>query len=95
MADFWDVRYAQFIPTNKAVRPRPVLGMLGLPMMAPFETVIDYTHQRLTLIPVDTAGRRLVAVPMYTPVTTLPMTRNELGGDALVRTGRVAGGGTD
>ena len=54
-----------------------VLGILGLPVMAPYETVLDYAHQRLTLIPVDSVGRRRVAMPAYTPTTTVPFTFNE------------------
>ena len=52
---------------------RPLLGLLGPSVLAQFETVIDYTHQRLILIPVDTAGRRLVTVTTYTPAVVVPM----------------------
>ena len=45
-------------------------GTLGLPAMEPFETIIDYAHQRLILIRLDAAGRRLAAVPAFTPRTT-------------------------
>ena len=52
------------------------LGILGFPAtLGAYETVVDYTRQQLTLIPVDRAGRRLVAVPAYTPATTVPFTR--------------------
>ena len=49
------------------------LGSLGLPALEPFETVIDYVHQRLILIRLDTAGRRVAAVPAVTPRTTIPL----------------------
>ena len=52
---------------------QPVLGMLGLEFMSSFETIIDYPHQRLTLIRLDSAGRRLAAVPAYTPAATVPL----------------------
>ena len=52
---------------------RPVLGWLGLPALEPFETIIDYTHQRLVFIRLDQAGHRLAQVPAYTSVTTLPL----------------------
>jgi hypothetical protein len=51
----------------------PVLGFFGQPALAPFETIIDYTHQRLVLIRLDSAGRRRVPVPAYTPATTIPL----------------------
>jgi hypothetical protein len=49
------------------------LGTFGLPAMEPFETIIDYVHQRLILIRLDTAGQRLAAVPAYTPAYTMPL----------------------
>jgi hypothetical protein len=52
---------------------RPILAFLGLPALAPFETIIDYAHQRLLLIRLDAAGHRLAPVPGYTPTTTLPL----------------------
>lgn len=62
---------------------QPVLGILGLPALAPYETIIDYTHHRLTLIPVDSAGKRLVAVPYYTATEAVPMFSD--GGDWFVK----------
>jgi hypothetical protein len=50
-----------------------VLGILGLPAFAQYETVIDYARRRLVLIPLDEAGRRLVDVPAYQPKTQIPM----------------------
>ena len=52
---------------------RTNLGILGVPFMRRFETIIDYRQHRLIFIPLDHAGRRLVALPGYTPVQTLPM----------------------
>jgi hypothetical protein len=52
---------------------QPVLGNLGLMDLTPYETVFDYTHQRLVLIRVDTAGRRLAPVPEFTPVAMVPL----------------------
>ena len=49
------------------------LGILDFAMvLRGYESVIDYTHQQLTLIPIDRAGRRLVDVPRYTTATTIP-----------------------
>ena len=50
-----------------------ILGFLGLPALAPFETIIDYVHQRLILIRLDAAGRRVVPVPAYTPMGSAPL----------------------
>ena len=50
-----------------------LLGNLGLNAMEPCETIIDYTHQRLVLIRLDQAGRRLAAVPAYTPAGAIPL----------------------
>lgn len=69
-------------PANAAILHRfvqiaqfaePVLGFFGVPAMEPFETIIDYTHQRLILIRLDAAGNRLAAVPAYTPAFTVPL----------------------
>jgi hypothetical protein len=51
----------------------PRLGNIGLCVLEQFETIIDYTHQRLILIRVDTAGHRLAAVPAYTPRWSAPL----------------------
>ena len=48
----------------------PRLGNIGLSVLRPFETIIDYTHKRVVLIRLDSAGRRLVKVQAYTPVWT-------------------------
>jgi hypothetical protein len=52
---------------------QPVLGFFGQPALAPFETIIDYTNQRLVLIRLDSVGRRRVPVPAYTPAMTIPL----------------------
>ena len=52
---------------------QPVLGFLGLPAWAPFELIIDYVHQQLILIRVDSAGRRLAAVPQFVPAQTVEL----------------------
>lgn len=58
-------------PTGNAIiqdyYPGYGIGTVGLPAMEPFETIIDYVHQRLVLIRLDKKGRRLAAVPAYTP----------------------------
>jgi hypothetical protein len=51
----------------------PVFGFFGQPALAPFETIIDYTHQRLIFIRLDSAGHRRVPVPAYTPATRIPL----------------------
>ena len=50
-----------------------ILGNLGLNAMEPFETIVDYAHQRLVLIRLDPTGHRLVDVPAYPPRGTMPM----------------------
>jgi hypothetical protein len=70
----------------------PMLGFLGLAALAPFETIIDYTHQRLILIRLDAAGHRLVPVPAYQPtavVPLVPMANAQLYG-VSARTGRLS-----
>ena len=49
------------------------VGNIGLAALEPFETIIDYTHQRVLLIRLDAAGHRLVDVPAYTPAWSAPL----------------------
>jgi hypothetical protein len=51
----------------------PKLGHIGTVALEPFETIIDYTHKRLILIRLDSAGHRLVEVPAYTPKWSAPL----------------------
>jgi hypothetical protein len=51
----------------------PRLGNIGLSVLEQFETIIDYAHRRLVLIRLDSAGRRLAKVPLYTPRWTAPL----------------------
>ena len=51
----------------------PRLGNIGLSVLEPFETIIDYTHQRVVLIRLDSAGHRLANVPAYTPKWSAPI----------------------
>ena len=56
----------------------PRLGNLGPAVFQPFETIVDYTHRRIVLIRLDSAGRRVVDVPAYPqraqmPLATVPM----------------------
>ncbi len=51
----------------------PRLGNIGLSALEPFETIIDYAHQRLVLIRLDSAGHRLATVPAYPPTTMVPL----------------------
>jgi hypothetical protein len=51
----------------------PRLGNIGLSVLEPFETIIDYTHHRLVLIRLDAAGHRLASVPAYTPRWSAPL----------------------
>jgi hypothetical protein len=67
--------------TNAQVRHFPAdgeLGNLGLTAMEPFETIIDYVHQRIIFIRLDKAGRRLVEVPAYTPAGSVPLVPSTL-----------------
>ena len=54
------------------------LGGIGLNGIAAFEAIIDYLHQRLVLIRLDSAGHRLAAVPAYTPVGSVPLVPSHL-----------------
>lgn len=60
----------------------PRLGNIGLSVLEPFETIIDYTHQRVVLIRVDSAGHRLADVPAYTPRWSAPLVDVSLAPDA-------------
>jgi hypothetical protein len=51
----------------------PVIGDLGLSALEAFESILDYAHQRLVLIRLDSAGHRLAQVPGYTPALTVPL----------------------
>jgi hypothetical protein len=53
---------------------RPLMGILGLPALASFETVFDYANQKVSFIPIDPTGHRPCAVPAYTPAVSIPMT---------------------
>ena len=53
--------------------PGYMLGNIGLAVLEPFETIIDYPRRRVVLIRLDAAGRRLVQVPAYTPVWAAPL----------------------
>lgn len=67
------------------------LGILGFAMVfRGYESVVDYTHRVLTLIPVDSTGRRLVSVPQYIPATTVPFIRHATEGGWFV-TAQVGG----
>ena len=50
-----------------------ILGILGPSVFDGYETIIDYDHRQLTLIPLDSTGRRRVPVARYTPSTMIPM----------------------
>jgi hypothetical protein len=58
----------------------PLLGILGLNLFRHNELIIDYVRCRLVLIPVDSAGLRLVAVPKYTPVKHVPILLRNVDG---------------
>ena len=60
----------------------PRLGNLGLSVLEPFETIVDYTHKRLILIRLDSAGHRMVDVPAYKPKWTAPLIDMPMAGDA-------------
>jgi hypothetical protein len=59
----------------------PQLGAIGPTVLEPFETIIDYRHQQVVLIQLDSAGHRLVDVPAYTPVWSAPLLDIQLGQD--------------
>ena len=51
----------------------PRLGNIGPAVIEPFEAIVDYTHKRVVLIRLDSAGHRMVDVPAYTPRWTTPL----------------------
>jgi hypothetical protein len=51
----------------------PRLGNIGPAALEPFEAIVDYTHRRVVLIRLDSAGHRMVQVPGYTPGWTGPL----------------------
>ena len=51
----------------------PRFGNIGLCVLEQFETIVDYTHHRLILIRLDSAGHRMAAVPAYTPRWSAPL----------------------
>jgi hypothetical protein len=57
----------------------PRLGNLGPAVFQPFETIVDYTHRRIVLIRLDSAGHRVVDVPAYTPQTQVPLASVPVG----------------
>jgi len=68
----WWLRTAVQIDRAGA-RDRHQLGSIGIGELTPFETIIDYTHRRLVLIRLDSAGRRLAQVQGYTPTDSMPL----------------------
>jgi hypothetical protein len=51
----------------------PRLGNIGPSAIEAFEAIVDYTHKRVVLIQLDSAGHRKVDVPAYTPRWTEPL----------------------
>jgi hypothetical protein len=51
----------------------PILGLFGLNAMEPFETIIDYPHQLMLLIRLDSLGHRMATIPSYTPRVQVPL----------------------
>ena len=51
----------------------PRLGNIGLSVLEPFETIVDYRRQCVVLIRLDSTGHRLAAVPEYTPKWITPL----------------------
>jgi hypothetical protein len=60
----------------------PRMGNIGLSVLSQFETIIDYTHRRLILIRLDSAGHRMVDVPAYTQKWTTPLIEVDRWGNA-------------
>jgi hypothetical protein len=60
------------------------LGSIGIGELTSFETIVDYTHKRLVLIRLDSAGHRLAPAPDYTPVDSLPLISVDNGHVAVV-----------
>lgn len=54
----------------------PILGILGVSALLPYETILDYRHQRLILIPLNTAGQRITPVAAYEPAATVAMVKS-------------------
>lgn len=51
----------------------PVLGILSLPAMFPYETIVDYRNSQITFVPLDSLGRRAVSVHAYVPRATVAL----------------------
>lgn len=49
------------------------LGILAFQLLSHYETIVDYTHRRLTLMPIDSVGRHLVVDTAYKPAATIPL----------------------
>ena len=70
------------VPTNGDAEgggEEGLLGNLGLNAMEPFETILDFVHQRLVLIRLDAAGRRLAKVPAYTTLGAVSLVPARVG----------------
>ena len=65
--------FLNHIWNNYVFEQTPRLGNIGLSVLEPFETIIDYPHQRVVLIRLDSTGHRLAKVPEYTPKWITPL----------------------
>ena len=65
----------------------PRLGNLGPAVFQPFETIVDYTHRRVVLIRLDSAGHRVINVPAYTPKAEVPLLNIPTGLGAMTGLG--------
>lgn len=60
-----------------------VTGHIGLNGIEPFEVIVDFVHQRLIWIRLDSTGRRMVVVPAYTPAGMVPLVPCDIHGSPL------------
>lgn len=65
--------YIAYDKRFKASGDRPILGFLGLPALERFEVIVDYSHKQLTLIPLDSAGKRSADVKRFAVRATVPL----------------------
>jgi hypothetical protein len=61
----------------------PRLGNIGPAAIESFEAIVDYTHKRVVLIQLDSAGHRKANIPAYTPRWTGPLLNIPSGLDGV------------
>jgi predicted aspartyl protease len=55
----------------------PILGVLGVGQLRPYEVIVDWPRHVLALLPLDSAGKRISSVQTYVPVRRIPLREGE------------------